>query len=142
MTRQQTNPTRIFSAALALATTLGLTACGIFDEGDPPTKARVTVEGGGGASIHLVTSNDFSVTSDDGGETRDIFFYSQDTISITPPYDEQLPLGSAQRIFVRASTEETLDQPVTMRVFLSGEERYSASSTLGDIRLEFLYTYR
>ena len=142
MTRQQPNPKRIFSAALALATTLGLTACGIFDEGDPPTKARVTVEGGSGASIQFVTSNDFSVTSNDGGETREIFFYSQDTISITLPYDEQLLLGSARRIFVQASTEEALDQPVTMRVYLSGEERYSATSTLGDIELEFLYTYR
>jgi len=142
MTRHRPLRTRVSLTALSMALTLGLTGCAILDEGDPPTKARVTVEGGGGGSIFLVTSNDFSVTSEDGGETRDIFFYSQDTLSITPSFDQQFPLGSTRRIFIQASTEVALEQPVTMRVFLGGEERYSASSTLGEIQLEFLYTYR
>ncbi len=142
MKRHRFKYRRIFPAALTLFAALVFSGCGILDEGDTPTKARVVIEGGGGERIQLVTSDDFVVTSDDGGETRDVFFYAADTASITPPFDEQFPLGSASRVFVQVSSEVALNEPVHMRVFLSGEERYNATSTLGEIQLEFLFAAR
>lgn len=136
------NPARFLAILLTIVLGAAASGCGIFDEGDPPTSARVTVEGGGGASIRLVSSNDFSVTSDDDGETRDVFFYASDTMSVTPPFEDRFSLGSARRIFVQASSDEALNEPINMRVYLNGEERYNATSTLDGVDMEFLFTVR
>jgi hypothetical protein len=115
--------------------------CDILDEGTPET-ARVTLEGGGDREIEIVTSNDFSITSEDDGETREVYLYSADTTSVTPSFNQKYSLGSEVRFYIAASTDEPLDQAVTMKVFIDGEQRYNVTSTLGDQELEFLYSFR
>jgi len=121
---------------------LGATGCGILDEGGTPEQARVILEGGGGENYQLVISNDFSIVSSDDGETRDIFFYSADTSSVSGSLNQRYPLGSGVRIYVKAYTEEALAQAVTLRVLIDGEQRYNGTSTLGGDDLEFLYSFR
>lgn len=131
----------VLLAALVAGSSLFSWACDILDEGTPET-ARLTLEGGGGREIEIVTSNDFSITSEDDGETREVYLYSADTTSVTPSFNQKYSLGSGVRFYVSASTEELLAQAVTMKVFIDGEQRYNVTSTLGDQELEFLYSFR
>jgi hypothetical protein len=95
-----------------------------------------------GEGVDLVTSNDFAIVSDDDGETREIYFYSADTVFVTPSFDRRYSLGSGVRFFVNASAEVGLALPVTMKVFIDGEKRFEGSSTLGDAALEFVFSFR
>jgi hypothetical protein len=140
---------RDFSGGVNLAAVLVLglsalvaTGCGILDEGGTPEQARVILEGGEGQGYQLVVSNDFAIVSSDDGETRDIFFYSADTSSVSGSLNQRYSLGSGVRIYVKAYTEEALGQPVTMRVLIDGEQRFNGTSTLGGEDLEFLYSFR
>jgi len=128
-------------AILLTAVSLSSWSCDIFDEGIPEN-ARVTLEGGGGGEVKLVTSNDFSVVLEDDGETRDIFLYSADTSSVTSSFNQRYSLGSGVRFFVAAFSEEPLPQAVTVKVFIGGEQRYNITSTLGEPGVEFVYTFR
>jgi len=121
---------------------LGVTGCGILDEGGTPQDARVILEGGGGQSFQLVTSNDFSITSNDDGATRDIYFYSADSTSVSAPFDQRYSLGSGVRFYVKAFSEGLLGQSVSMKVFIDGKQRFSGASDPGDTALEFVYSFR
>ncbi|MGW8268363.1 MAG: hypothetical protein ACWGSQ_18495 [Longimicrobiales bacterium] len=133
----------ILSAFLVLGSSaLGVAGCGILDEGGTPENARVIMEGGGGQAFQLVTSNDFSITTNDDGATRDIYFYSADSSSVTTPFDRRYSLGSGVRFYVKAFAEAPLGQSISMKVLIDGKERYSASSDPGDAALEFVYSFR
>lgn len=121
---------------------LGVEGCGILDEGGTPENARVILEGGGGQAFQLVTSNDFSITSNDDGETRDIYFYSVDSNSVSAPFDQRYSLGSGVRFYVKAFSEGPLGQSVSMKVLIDGKGRFNATSDPGDAALEFVYSFR
>ena len=121
---------------------LGTVGCGILDEGGTPQNARVILEGGGGQAIQLVTSNDFSIVSNDDGESREIFLYSADTSSVAAPLDQRYSLGTGVRFYVIVASEVPLQQAVTLKVLIDGEQRFSGTSDLGDAQLEFLYSFR
>ena len=133
----------VLSAVVLLAVTaLGLTGCGILDEGGTPQNARVTMEGGGGQAIDLVTSNDFTILYHDESGAREIFLNSSDTSSVTGGLDKRYSLGSGVRFYVLASSEVVLEDAVTLKVFIDGQQRYSATSTFDGNHLEFVYSVR
>ncbi len=119
-----------------------LWGCDIFDEGGTPETAKVVLEGGGGESFQLITSNDFTITVDDGGENRDIYLNSADTVVVSAPYTKSYSLGSGVRFYVKAFSTEGLSQPMTIKVFIDGDQRYNSTSTLLDLDLEVIYTFQ
>jgi hypothetical protein len=127
-----------FMALLVLV----VAGCGILDESGTPSSARVVIEGGSVAAIALVTSNDFSIISDDGGQTRDVYLNTWDSIDVTPPLDQRYSLGPAVRFFLRVGAEEALVNPVRVRVVVGGKERFDATSDLAEGDLEFVYSSR
>lgn len=131
-------PATVFFGLLSM----GISGCGIFDEGGTPQSARVILEGVGGQAVELVTSNDYAIVSNDDGETREIFLYSADTTSVTSDLNQRYSLGPGVRFYVLASSEVDLPQAVTLKVLIDGEQRFNASSTLGDADLEFVYSFR
>ena len=119
-----------------------LWGCDIFDEGGTPETAKVVLEGGGGESFQLVTTNDFLVTADEDGENREVYLNSADTAVVSAPFSKSYSLGSGVRFYVKAISEEGLSQPVTIKVFINGDQRFNSTSTLLDLALEFIFTFR
>ena len=133
----------VLAAFLVLGfSALGVAGCGILDEGGTPQNAKVILEGGGGQAFRLVTSNDFTIISNDEGATRDIYFNSVDSSSVTAPFDQRYSLGPGVRFYVKAFSEAPLGQPVLMKVLIDGEQRFSGASDPGEADLEFLYSFR
>lgn len=128
-------------AAAVLAATL-LSACGILDGGDTPRNARLIIEGGGGETFQLVTSNDFTILSSDDGETREIYLNSSNEDSVSAPFDQHFSLGPDVRFFFQASSEVALPQPIHVRVLIEGDERFDSTSDLGASPMEFVYSFR
>lgn len=137
--------TRLVRPAMTVLSTLAVAAtssCGILDEGGTPSSARVVIEGGSGQTLALVTSNDFSIVSDDGGQTRDVYLNTQDSTTVSPPLDQRYSLGPGVRFYVRVGAEEALAQAVRVRVLVGGEKRFDSTSDLGESDLEFVYSAR
>jgi len=131
-------------AALGLLFLTGLSGavgCGILDEGKP-NNARVVIEGGGGQEFTLVTSNDFTITVDETGQNRQVELNQADTITVSAPYNQVYPLGSGIRFYLKAYNDVALTDPITVRVRLGGEERFSSTSALEGVAIEFLYSFR
>ena len=61
---------RLLAGILSVLLFLSLSACGIFDEGDPE-KVRIVVSGAEGESFQMVTTTDFEVLT----ETSEAMFY-------------------------------------------------------------------
>jgi hypothetical protein len=125
--------------ALLVLSAAALLGCGILDEGGTPGSARVFIEGGGGATLSVVTSNDFLVVSDDGGQTTEVSLNTRDSTTVTPPLDQRYSLGSAVRFYLRVGSEGSLTIPITVRVLVGGVERLNASTDLSAQDLEFVY---
>ncbi len=133
----------IFSriAGPAFLFALSLTGCGILSE-DDPSNARVIVEGPEGESFYLVTTNDFDITANSDGTDRDVYLYTADTSLVSPPFNQKYSLGSGIRFYLKAFADEPLAGPITVKILIDGDQRYSASSALEEPNVEFLYTYR
>jgi len=132
---------RVCMALVLAAAVWGSGGCGILDEGTP-SNARVIVEGGGGESFSLVTSNNFTVLADQGGENREIILNQADTLEVSAPFNQQYSLGSGIRFYLKAFRESGLAEPVNVKVLVGGEQRYNSTSTLDGLSMEFVYTYR
>lgn len=118
-----------------------LWACDIINEGVPET-AKVVLKGGAGESFHLVTTTDFAVTVGEDEENKDIYLYSADTVVVSAPYTKSYSLGSGVRFYLKAFSAEGLSEPVLVKVLIDGDQRYKAASTLLELELEFIYTFR
>jgi hypothetical protein len=141
--RARPSPSRWIRSGLLLALSASaFSNCGILDEGGTPNSARVFIEGGSGLALALVTSNDFTIVSDDGGQTRDVYLNTQDSTTVSPPFDNRYSLGPAKRFYLRVGAEESLAQAVRVRVLVGGEKRFDGTSDLGDSDLEFVYSAR
>jgi len=125
--------------ALLVLSAAVLSGCGILDEGGTPSSARVFIEGGGGETLSVVTSNDFLVISDDGGQTTEVSLDTQDSTTVTPPLDQRYSLGQGARFYLRVGAEGALTRPITVRVLVGGIERLDATTDLSEQDLEFVY---
>ncbi|MFO8172671.1 MAG: hypothetical protein ACQET1_01005 [Gemmatimonadota bacterium] len=129
---------RLFLLALLVP---GLWGCDIFDEGTPES-ARVIIEGGGGQQFSLVTSNNFMVVVDENGENREIILNEADTVSTSAPFNQRYSLGSGIRFYVETFRPGGLPEPINVKILVGGDQRFNSTSTLEDLSLEFVYTFR
>jgi hypothetical protein len=125
----------------ALCGALIFSGCNILNEGDPQT-AHVVIGGADGHPILLVTTTDFDVVSSEGGEARELYVFSADTTAVASPFERQYSMGTRTRFYLVASSDSISAAPVTVKVFLDGELRYSRSTHFGADRLEFLFVAR
>jgi hypothetical protein len=133
---------RLLAGILSVVVALSLSACNIFDEGDPE-KVRIVVTGAEGESFQLVTTTDFDIVTDQDLEDREIYIYTADTSTVTSPYSGRYPLDSRLRFFMKAFNDEALSEAVTVRIYVDSDVRYASSSRLEEgLELEFVYTYR
>lgn len=127
--------------SLALCGAVTISSCNILSDGDPQT-ARVVIEGAEGHPIRLVTTTDFDVISSEGGDARELFVFSADTTSVASPFDHQYSMDARTRFYLIVSSDSTSVAPVTVKVFLDGDLRYTRSTRFEGEELEFLFVAR
>lgn len=113
---------------------LGLTG------GDPPSRARVVIEGTGTPALDLLTSLDF-LTLPDGS----LDLGSAVAIPMTLPIDVTFDLLDPPRLFIRGTVPDTTaTATLTLQVFLDGERFTNQTGIIGvggDPSLEFTYRF-
>jgi hypothetical protein len=114
-----------------------LQACSDITSSGRPGKARFRLEGTEDTGMTLMTSQNFYVGQDGG-----LDFQSLDTMAVTVPYDETVPLGSPARFYISAANAEGEAMVFTMKVWIGGESWYNETRILepGD-DFEFVYRY-
>lgn len=119
------------------------TACSVF-QGADPEEIRVLVEGTAGASVRVVVSREFILSSaEGGGEGVGVTFASSDTIAATLPFDRSFPLAPTFRFVARAYGPETGETvTVRMRVLVDGEQRYNQTGPVEANFLQFIYLFQ
>lgn len=111
--------------------------CGDITDSGRPGKARFLLDGPESATMDLMTSQDFFIRQDGGIE-----FQSTDTMSVTVPFDETVPLGAPARFYISAANSGEQAQVFTMKVWIGGKSWYNETKILepGD-DFEFVYRY-
>jgi hypothetical protein len=114
-----------------------LQACSDITSSGRPGNARFRLEGTEDTGMTLMTSQNFYVGQDGG-----LDFQSLDTVTVTVPYDETVPLGSPARFYISAANAEGEPMVFTMKVWIGGESWYNETRILepGD-DFEFVYRY-
>lgn len=133
-------------ALLALLLPLGILvsgACNIFTD-DEPQHARVEIEGAAGHPLEVVTSSDFDVVADQGGENRETVVFAADTAEVTSPFARVYGLGSRKRFHLVVSSDSIVSaaDAVTVRVYIDGDRRYARTTYFDDEDIEFTYAFR
>lgn len=119
---------------LKLLAVLALGGCSLITTGDePPTTARVRVEGTAPQPMVMIRStNFFEQLNLDTGERRAILS-TADTVEIDLPFDETFATGVDGSVYVEVLYRDLDPASIRMRVDLRpGDESFEQSATMSD----------
>lgn len=119
---------------LLLLVAMGLGGCSLLTTGDErPTTARVRIEGTAPQPMEVIRStNFFEQLNLDTGDRRAILV-SADTVEISLPFDETVPVGIDGSVYVELLYRGLDPANIRMRVDLRpGDESFDRSATMSD----------
>ena len=129
-----------------LILTATLTGCeGLFDTSpNRADSAQILVTGQSPVPLQLILSNQFLNVPDPSTGQILTSLVVADTFDLQLPIDQEYPMGSSARIFVRLIQPDSMQEAnVTMRVLLDGKrEVYEQQARLRNAFLEYTFTYQ
>jgi hypothetical protein len=123
---------------------LGAGCDSLFDTSqDRAENARVRVTGTSPIALQLILSNQFVNVPDPTTGQFVTQLVAADTFDLQLPIDRSYPLGDAERIFVRLTQPDSMQEAhITMRIHLDDREVYQQEATLRNASLEYTFTYQ
>ena len=134
----------VLRVALLGSVVWGAACDSLFDTSENRAEtARVRVSGTSQVPLQLILSNQFLAVPDPTTGQFVNQLVAADTFDLQLPIDRSYPMGDAERIFVRLSQLDSLQEAhITMRIHLDDREVYQQEAILRNAFLEYTFTYQ